>query len=225
MFRDRKSPIQYGAPQTLIMNAEQFRALIQIGINDSLLEECLHSDPVPYAFEPRPVAWREFREEIATTLAISVSDIRVVGSARFGFSMKPSRNLATFTPDSDIDVVIVNSDFFDELWLALLRAAYPRWPNTERLAGWLNDRQKELYAGYLTPRGIRVAADIFGEKARPVLQLRTQWFNALKRAGRYPPRPHSDIRGRLYRTWQHAELYHADSLTALQRSLPTRQAR
>lgn len=205
------------------MTAEEFRALIQVGINDNLLDECLHSDRTPFAFDPRPSSWEAFREEIATALTISISDIRVVGSARFGFSLAPKRNLAGFSSDSDIDVIVVNSDLFDSLWLALLGAAYPRSPNTDLLAGWLHERRKELYCGYVTPRGIRLRADIFGDRARPILQLRTQWFNALKSASRHPPRAHSDVTGRLYRTWKHAELYHVDSLTSLQRSLPTQR--
>ncbi|MGH6753555.1 MAG: hypothetical protein ACRERC_08960, partial [Candidatus Binatia bacterium] len=69
------------------------------------------------------------------------------------------------------------------------------------------------------PQGIHLDMTIYGEKARPVLEFRTRWFNALKRASRHPPRRHQDVTGRLYRSWRHAELYHLDSLVALGRSL------
>ncbi|MFY9555998.1 MAG: hypothetical protein WAV47_14910 [Blastocatellia bacterium] len=154
-------------------------------------------------------------------LSVSREDIRVVGSGRFGFSMKPGHNLRRFRDTSDIDVVIVNPDLFDQLWLAVLAAAYPRPPitNRNRLGGWLATRRNELYTGWLTPLEIKLDIRIFGSKARPVLEFNTRWFNALKRASRYAPRRHEDLNGRLYRTWQHAELYHLHSLGELRRTL------
>ncbi|MGH9425819.1 MAG: hypothetical protein ACRD2L_05865 [Terriglobia bacterium] len=201
------------------MNAEEFRARTNEKTDRELLEICLQDDITPYVFEPKPPAWNTFREEIALQLGVSQEDIRVVGSGRLGFSMKPGRNLARFTDTSDIDVVIVNPDAFDELWLALLNAVYPRPPMTDKLGGWLKDRRNEVYTGWITPAGIHIDIRVFGNKARGVLDLKTKWFNALKLASRHPPRRHEDVTGRLYRTWQHAELYHLDSLAALRKSL------
>jgi hypothetical protein len=148
------------------------------------------------------------------------SDIRIVGSALFGFSMKPGQNLRNFSDESDIDVIVVNAKLFDELWLGLLAAAYPRPPITDRISGgWLRRRRNELYTGWLTPLDIHLDSKIFGAKAKPVLDFRIRWFNALKQASHHPVRRHEDVQGRLYRTWQHAELYHLDSLAALRRSL------
>jgi len=133
--------------------------------------------------------------------------------------MKPGRNLKSFSDTSDIDVVIVNNELFDRLWIALLEAAYPREWIPQRLGGWLRARRKELYTGWLTPLEIKLDIEIFGPKAKPVLDFNAQWFNALKQASRHPPRRHEDVTGRLYRTWRHAELYHLNSLSALRREL------
>ena len=73
--------------------------------------------------------------------------------------------------------------------------------------------------GWLNPLDIRIDAKIFGPKARPVLEFNTQWFITLKKASRHPLRRHEDIKGRLYRSWEHAELYHLHSLAALRKSL------
>ena len=76
-----------------------------------------------------------------------------------------------------------------------------------------------VYAGYLTPVSLSLDVSIYGPKARPALETRTKWFNTLKDAAKFPPRRHEDIHGRLYRTWDHAEMYHLNSLDALRSSL------
>ena len=200
------------------MTSAEFRDLLRRQTDLQLLDPCLRDDSTPYVFQPRPGTWNAFCDEIAGPLAVSRSDIRVVGSARFGFSMKPRRNLRGFGDNSDIDVVIVNADLFDRPWLALLDAVYPRLVPA-RLSGWLRSRRNELYTGWLTPLKIHLEIGIVGSKATPVLDFRTQWFNALKQASRHPPRRHEEVTGRLYRTWQHAEKYHLHSLAALRRSL------
>ncbi|OGQ82214.1 MAG: hypothetical protein A3F90_10260 [Deltaproteobacteria bacterium RIFCSPLOWO2_12_FULL_60_19] len=201
------------------MTSEEFRHLLQQQTDVQLLDPCLHDDGTPFVFEPQPTGWDKFRDELVVRLGVSRSAIRVVGSARFGFSMKPGYSLKGFVDTSDIDVVVVNPSLFDQLWEALLEAAYPRPPITQQFGGWLEKRRRELYTGWLTPLEIRLDSKIFGVKARPVLDFNTRWFNALKEASRYPSRRHEDITGRLYRTWRHAELYHLDSLAVLRKTL------
>jgi len=124
-----------------------------------------------------------------------------------------------FKDTSDIDIVIVSPKLFDELWLSLLAAAYPRKPVTDNVRGWLEKRRNELYTGWLTPSEIRIDAKIYGAPAAPVLALKTKWFNTLKEASQFLIRPYEDIKGRLYRTWAHAELYHLHSIALLRHSL------
>ena len=204
-----------------MMTSAEFRDLITQQTDVQLLGPCLYDDFVPYVFAPRAGAWDSFRDVLVSGLNILRGDIRVVGSARFGFSLKPGRNLKNFGDTSDIDVIVVNTDVFDELWMSLLRAAYPRWPLTKYLGGWLAERRNEVYTGWLTPLRIRLDMTIVGSKAKPVLDFNVRWFNTFKEASRHPPRRHEDVSGRLYRTWEHAELYHLSSLSALRKSLET----
>jgi hypothetical protein len=206
------------------MTSPEFRNLLQQQTDLQLLNPCLRDDQPPYVFEPRPASWDTFRSELASELDASPDDIRVVGSGRLGFSMKPGHNLRTFRDTSDIDVVVVNEGLFDSLWLALLDAAYPRGFITQRFGGWLQDRRNELYTGWLTPLEVKLDMKIVGRKAKPVLDFNVKWFNALKKASRHPARRHEDITGRLYRTWRYAELYHLDSSKACFRKLKTCRA-
>src|SRR6185369_6827782 len=178
------------------MTPDEFRDLIEHRTDQQMLDPCLLEDDAPYVFAPIPETWDSFRDALADNLSVSRADIRIVGSGRFGFSLKPGYRLRTFRVESDIDVVIVNPDLFDQLWIALLGAAYPRPPIRERFAGWLAERRNELYTGWLTPRDINLDIRILGERARPALNFKTQWFNAIKLASRYPPRRHADITSR-----------------------------
>jgi hypothetical protein len=201
------------------MTSVEFRGLLAQQTDQQLLAPCLHDDQTPYVFDPAPANWDTCRALLVAQLGIAQGDIRVVGSARFGFSTKPGNNLRGFQDTSDIDLIVVNADLFDRLWIALLVAAYPREPILQRMGGWLNDRRNELYTGWLSPLKVRVDSTILGARAQPVLAFNVLWFNALKQAAQHAPRRHEDMKGRLYRTWRHAELYHLHSLGALRRSL------
>jgi hypothetical protein len=201
------------------MTPDDFRQLLTQQSDAELLEPCLRDEGTPYVFDTKPEAWNIFRDELVGRLGVSRNEIRIVGSGRFGFSMKPGLNLRDFRDTSDIDVAVVNAALFDQLWLLILDAAYPRPPITSRIGGWLETRRNELYTGWLTPLEIRLDIKIVGARAKPVLEFNARWFDALKRASQHPPRRHEDITGRLYRTWRHAELYHLNSLAVLRKTL------
>jgi len=203
------------------MTPEEFRGLLAGQTDVQLLEPCLHGEAAPYVFEPNPETWDTFRDEFVDRLGVARADIRIVGSGRLGFSLTPGNALRPFTEKSDIDVAIVSSELFDQLWIWMLEAAYPRPPftNIVRFSGWLKARRGELYTGWFTPGSLRLSSKIFGAKARPVIDFNARWFNALQSASRYPPRRHAGVTGRLYRTWRHAELYHLYGLAELRRTL------
>lgn len=201
------------------MTVQDFRVLIQERTDSEIVQTVLHSHDLPFVFKDSLKAWDSFRKEFVTALNVSETDIRIVGSGLFGFSMKPGLNLRAFRDTSDIDVIVVNSNLFDQLWMALLRAVYPRPPHTSLLSGWLARRRNELYTGWLTPLDIKLDLKIYGNKVKPILDINAKWFGALKQASRYPSIRHEDIAGRLYRTWEHAELYHLQGMAELRKSL------
>jgi hypothetical protein len=201
------------------MTPYDFRKLTEEQADGQLLGPCFHDDLIPFVFETEPATWDAFRTEIIMQLKVAETDIRIIGSARLGFSLKPYANLKMFNTKSDIDVVIVNADLFDWLWYALLEVAYPTPWLKEHYGGWLASRKNELYKGWLTPLEIKLDAKIFGKKAKPILEFNSRWFNALKQASRHPPRRHENVNGRLYRSWKHADIYHLNSLAELRKSL------
>jgi hypothetical protein len=201
------------------MTPAEFRLAIGQSTDRQLLDVCLRNDQIPFVFDSKLSAWDAFRDTLNNGLDVGRGDISVVGSGRFGFSLTPGRDLGKFRDSSDIDVVIVNDVLFDQLWLALLGAAYPRFPLTRELGPWFTERKSEVYTGYLTPLEVKLDIRIVGTRGKSVLEFTSRWFNAFKEAGRHPIRRHSDVKGRIYRTWQLAELYHLHSLRALRKTL------
>lgn len=201
------------------MTPQQFRTLLGQKTNIELLDPCLHDDSPPFVFEGHDGSWDAFRDELVDQLEIQRDNIRIVGSGRLGFSLRPGTNLKLFDDRSDIDVVIVDSDLFDQIWLALLRAVYPNHGMNQRIGGWLDSIRNQVYGGWIVPPQIKLDGKVFGARARTVIDLRTRWFNALKLAAQHPTKGHADIQGRIYRTWSHADLYHSDSLNSLRASL------
>src|SRR5947207_14718730 len=98
------------------MTSEEFRDLLGAKSNEQLLGPCLREDVAPFVFETKPSSWDNFRDGLVSDLGIARADIRVVGSGRFGFSLKPGDEFRSFRDDSDIDVLIVNLSLFDHLW-------------------------------------------------------------------------------------------------------------
>jgi len=201
------------------MKADEFREMLRVTTDQALLDVCLRADDVPYICND-VTKWLAFRQEMVRGVdGLAEADIRVVGSARFGFSLKPRNHLRQFTEESDIDVVVVSEVLFDWLWIALLVAAYPRMAANRGIGGWDVPGRAELFAGWLTPTAIHMDWKIIGQPGVPLSQFKMRWFDALKLAARHSTRPHNDIQGRLYRTWRHAELYHLFSIAQLRRSL------
>lgn len=200
------------------MTPQEFRTRLLTQGVDPLIGPCLIEDSPPYAFASDPSTWDDFRDEFVRGLGVKREDVRVVGSGRLGFSMKPSANLRRFSEKSDVDVVVVSPELFDEVWWALLAAFYPRYQRIDRLSGWLGDRRNEIYLGWIIPDKIEIDHRLLGPRAKKLGQLKSKWFNVLKVATQHPPLPVEDVKGRLYRSWNHAVLYHTNSLTELRRS-------
>lgn len=201
------------------MTPQEFRDLANDRTDEQLVDLCLSDTDTPFVFDTEPNNWARFRQAISEALGIGPADIRVVGSGRFGFSLKPGCNLRRFQDTSDIDLAITNEGAFDGLWDAILAAAYPRPPISIRPGGWMEKLRNELYTGWISPRKLAMDVRLFGNKALPVIEFRTRWFDTLKGASRHAVRRHEDIQGRLYRTRRHLELYHLNSVASLRRSL------
>jgi len=152
---------------------------------------------------------------------VEANRIVIVGSAKTGFSLDPGSFPRPFGVGSDVDVVVVDEALFDAYWGICLRYYYPR--RTVRLPkpdyDWLQQRKKDVFWGRFEPHYMRYEGLSFLEVLRPLRDLSTAWFNAFRSLSTYWQFRGMDVKGRLYRTWDHALAYHADGLRQIKESL------
>lgn len=71
---------------------------------------------LPFAFKGKPILYEQITQYLADKLSISPIEVKLIGSAKTGFSINPLPNYGrTFGPHSDLDFSIVNEDLFNNL--------------------------------------------------------------------------------------------------------------
>jgi hypothetical protein len=157
-------------------------------------------------------------DHLCGAIGVIAANIVVVGSAKIGFSLSPDNFPREFSDFSDIDVVVVSEPMFDEFWHTMLKWNYPR---RFSLSGadwkWSKDRRNDLYWGWFRPDAVRFEGLSFPNVLKPIRDLSTAWFNAFQSLSLIPDFSNRKVRGRLYRTWEHALRYHVDGLERIRR--------
>jgi hypothetical protein len=104
------------------------------------------SEGVPFAFRARPAVYESVRSWLGARLGVDPKEITLVGSARVGESLSPSKLGRPFSPDSDLDLTIVSSDFFKRVVVEFNRWAYDYEGGAVRPA---NDRERKFWDDHL----------------------------------------------------------------------------
>lgn len=95
------------------------------------------------------------RQTVADFLHVEYSQVFMVGSAKLGFSIKPKRRFQPFYDLSDIDIVVVCRDLFEEIWREVFRfernGGY--WPKIidfklYHFQGWIRPDKLPLEASF-----------------------------------------------------------------------------
>lgn len=200
--------------------ADEFKAILLSQPLDQVVREHLFTG-TPYVFRQAPIHMDTLRSHIVTRLKIRENGIAIVGSAKLGFSMSPDAFPGRFSAKSDIDVVVVDEALYDRIWLNMLEWHYPR--RRVRLDDseykWYTTRQRELYWGWFSPDKIKFDGLQFPGVLKPLRDISTEWFSTFRSLSLYQQFANRDINGRLYRTWDHAVLYHVDGLRQIRDSL------
>ncbi|WP_431842954.1 hypothetical protein [Calidifontibacter indicus] len=108
--------------------------------------------------------YADLKHHIAARYSISHADILVVGSAKLGFSIAPRKRYRAFGEDSDIDVAIVSTSLYNQIWrdLAGIQISDPTF-------NWADRSSFALYhlKGWVRPDKLPHS---------PGLIRRTEWF-------------------------------------------------
>jgi len=195
------------------LRIDEFRKLLQEKTLDDILDEHIFGG-VPYVFRSRPTNTDTLYDHLSKRLGVDAKNITIVGSAKVGFSLSPDNFPRRFTASSDIDVLVIDERLFDMVWTTMLKWHYPR-----RTAGlpradgdWARHRRREIYWGWFSPEEIKFEGLSFPEVLKPVRDISTSWFDAFRTLSHFVEFTSRDVNGRLYRSWDHARLYHLDGL-------------
>ena len=215
-----------------VPDANQFKRLVQSLDNHRILAKVFVLEGTPYVFKNSPMKYVIFREQVADQFDVGSQDVCIVGSAKLGFSPSPRKFGTPFTDTSDVDVVIVSSQMFDdgsrELFKvingfqpALHEIFHRSQPGADNqqlpqvdLRDWRTVKgavRNFVFQNFnpgLLPNGNGLRSDIFeriSSTAGLFLALEPQVF-----VGK--------IRARVFRTWRAAEDYYANSLREAKRA-------
>ena len=161
-------------------------------------------DGLPFFSAHQPELHDQMVRSIAKGLGVPRGDIRVVGSARIGFSLSPHKYGDPFDQFSDIDIVVVSSTLFDPSWLDILESTRKSHSALRKSTRRQLTRHRELhfiYNGWIYP-----------EKLPEALKIGERWLKTFNGLSHIPELATRTIGGRLYRTWDHARQYHVWSL-------------
>lgn len=101
----------------------------------------------------------KLRQTVATQFQVEYTDVFLVGSAKLGFSIKPSRRFQPFADKSDIDVVIVSRNLFERVWQEVYAFSNSGgyWPKMKtfkdyHFEGWIRPDKLPLEPSFIFTR-------------------------------------------------------------------------
>src|SRR3990172_299321 len=92
----------------------------------------IHTRPLPdivqdhifggdsWAFRENPADYRLLITHLQERLSLSKGNLAIVGSAKLGYSVSPETFGTPFSEFSDIDVIVIDRERFEEIWKVLL---------------------------------------------------------------------------------------------------------
>lgn len=155
-------------------------------------------------------SYQDFRHTMADLIDENPNNIAIVGSAKFGHSLKPKTGdpLRAFHDGSDIDIIIVSQRLFHEIVNAYRTAYYNGYK------GLMDDHAIDVFRNFVVvyPRQ---------DGAYRSSYLREIWlkFQHMRRNAGTQHRLRNQIKFRVYASWQDAENYHAAGVQLLKKEL------
>ena len=191
-------------------NREQFRDLLITRDPDWIIDTHLFRGQ-PFYSSGQPEVHDRMITALSVGLCVPKHDICVVGSGRIGFSLSPDRFGEPFGQFSDIDVIVVSASLFDPSWLDILGKRQARVAALDQQTRRQLTAHRDghfIYNGWIYPATVVRA-----------LAIGRQWLTTFNRLSQITALSGRSIGGRLYRTWDHARVYHRWSLNQVKRRL------
>lgn len=95
---------------------EKFKANLEGNEHEEVIVQKYILHGTPYIFKDDEDKYFDLKREIAINFSEHYSNIHMVGSAKLGFSIAPRKLWKPFTIESDIDIAVVSTKLFENLW-------------------------------------------------------------------------------------------------------------
>lgn len=202
-----------------IPSANEFLGLIQSQELRDIVDAHLFSG-LPYAFLRKPSMMAMLRDHLSRNLNIDPNNVYVVGSGKLGYSLNPARFSAPFSRKSDLDIAVIDANLFDHVWLTALEWHYPFRAAQSRVDDVAWPAIRELYWGWFFPNRVSSWNSLWRpSELEPMREFSTDWFNTFQSVSRIPDFASRAVKGRLYRSIEHAKLYHIDGLRQIRQDV------
>lgn len=166
---------------------------------------------LPIVFEHRENDYFEFRNTIAKNFNIGFHEVFIVGSAKLGYSYHKD---SVFSMESDIDVVIVCENLFDEFYEQICEFQY----TVDKGRFVLNQYEKDRYNQFLyyMAKGW-IRPDKIPERFK-LKQIKNEWFSFFKSIS-YGKSSVGDykVSGGLFKNYKFLERYYTSSLMSIKK--------
>ncbi|MDY6458769.1 hypothetical protein [Acinetobacter faecalis] len=204
------------------MDKEKFRqALIATNDLEQFYEESLQGNDIWYFSDFLKVEnpsrrYDQIKVMIATRLNLSVSEIAIVGSAKLGFSIAPTKQKmfrdfcgehADEEKISDIDVSIVSAELFNRLWVAYYELKYSKG---------LPYKDYQFLSKNIFKKFLMINPEI---RDHPIL---SDWFRQIEPCVKDLQTLHGiahDVNYRVYESWSAMKKYHVAGLGSLKKCI------
>ncbi|MBU7581600.1 MAG: hypothetical protein KAF91_01570 [Nostoc sp. TH1S01] len=182
---------------------ERFKAILEGHERAEVIVQKYIVHGTPYIFKDDEDKYFDLKREIAANFSEHYNNIHMVGSAKLGFSIAPNKLWKPFTIESDIDIVIVSSKLFENLWesvhefnIGLTSRTRDEDINYKRFLDY-------FFKGWIRP-------DLFPFE----YTAKTDWFDFFKSISysKYGPQK---ITGALYHSFNFFEKYHVKNIEKL----------
>ncbi|APC39647.1 hypothetical protein [Clostridium estertheticum] len=158
----------------------------------------------PYIFDKDESKYYKIKEKIADKFLIHTDSVKMVGSAKLGFSIAPHKLWKPLNDESDIDMVIISNDIFDLYWKELFE--FNNIDHTSRTEE--EDKQYKKFIEYFFRGWIRPDKFPFSYSKKK------EWFEFFKSIS-YKEFGEKKITGAIYRENYFFEKYHESNIKNL----------
>lgn len=194
-----------------MLSADETKRLLKEGPSVSFVRNILFGDDC-WLFHQRGIprvdtTYQTLKNDVAHALDINPKEVSLIGSGKLGFSVAPGKLFREFRKGrSDLDLAIVSSRMFEEVWKQLLVA---HWRGFTQHA---DDHSKQVFCRYIVLR-----SDI--QYKTTMLQDLNLKLTRLGKSVNDNIRIKHDVNYRIYADWASAEVYHVEGLERVKKEI------